>query len=78
MVSVHGQLDPLLSTGDDAEHHSREGVIREAHLMLTRKEREMGWGQDTIPKDMPPKTHFLQVGPTSFSLYHFPVIHSSY
>jgi hypothetical protein len=39
-------------------------------------EGERYWGQDVPFKGMYPVTYFLQLGPTSCSFHHFPIVHS--
>jgi hypothetical protein len=54
--------------------HGNPEAKKEKEGLRTRLYRERGI-QEITPKDMPLVTHFLQLGPTSYSFYHLPIVH---
>jgi hypothetical protein len=57
-VLVDGQLVPLFLDWSEAEYHNRSvWQSKVSHLMVAKKHRDKGLGQDIAFKNMPPVTY---------------------
>lgn len=61
-------ITPLLRAWGEVEYHGRENIgEKTVYLMAARKKREAGsfQGEDIFPKGILPRTHSLQLSPSS-------------